>query len=206
MLADILALISFFIILILLESLVEIFPSLMACMVRWKESVNLDASVQLGRSRDIIALAMMLPFCLIVSRYNLYSMSWMNGININGRTGIVIGIFIFYVLLRKFMEHVSRPKKANGKTYRTACKASHTFFSILTLILLCMAGVMSFIDTSAIVIKNAMLWVSTTIYLLYIIRKYQIFVSSCSFFSGFLYLCALEFIPTGAMVASAIIF
>ena len=206
MLADILALISFFIILILLESLVEISPSLMACMVRWKESVNLDASVQLGRSRDIIALAMMLPFCLIVSRYNLYSMTWMNGININGRTGIVIGLFVFYVLLRKFIEHVSRPKKANGKTYRTACKASHTFFSILTLILLCMAGVMSFIDANTIVIKNAMLWVSATIYLLYIVRKYQIFVSSCSFFSGFLYLCALEFIPTGAMVASAIIF
>ena len=206
MLADILALISFFIILILLESLVEIFPSLVACLVRWKESVNLDASVQLGRSRDIMALAMMLPFCLIVSRYNLYSMTWMNGININGRTGIVIGLFVFYVLLRKFIEHVSRPKKANGKTYRTACKASHTFFSILTLILLCMAGVMSFIDANAIVIKNAMLWVSATIYLLYIVRKYQIFVSSCSFFSGFLYLCALEFIPTGAMVASAIIF
>ena len=65
MLADVLALISFFIILVLLESLVEIFPSLVACMVRWKESVNLDASVQLGRSRDIIALAMILPFCLV---------------------------------------------------------------------------------------------------------------------------------------------
>lgn len=206
MLADVLALISFFIILFLLESLVEIFPSLVACMVRWKESVNLDASVQLGRSRDIIALAMILPFCLVVSKYNLYSMSWMDGIHINGRTGIVIGIFVLYILLRKFMEHVNRPKKMNGKTYRTACKASHTFFSILTLILLCMAGVMSFIDTNAEVIKSAMLWVSATIYLLYIIRKYQIFISSCSFFSGFLYLCALEFIPTGAMVASAIIF
>lgn len=206
MLVDVLALISFFIILFLLESLVEIFPSLVACMVRWKESVNLDASVQLGRSRDIIALAMILPFCLVVSRHNLYSMEWMDGIHINGRTGIIIGIFVLYVLLRKFMEHVSRPKRMNGKTYRTACKASHTFFSILTLILLCMAGVLSFIDTNAEVIKNAMLWVSATIYLLYIIRKYQIFVSSCSFFSGFLYLCALEFIPTGAMVASAIIF
>ena len=104
------------------------------------------------------------------------------------------------------MEHVSRPQKMNGKTYKTACKASHTFFSILTLILLCMAGVMSFIDINAEVTKSAMLWVSATIYLLYIIRKYQIFISSCSFFSGFLYLCALEFIPTGAMVASAIIF
>ena len=206
MLADVLALISFFIILFLLESLVEIFPSLVACMVRWKESVNLDASVQLGRSRDIIALAMILPFCLVVSKYNLYSMSWMDGIHINGRTGIVIGIFVLYILLRKFMEHVNRPKKMNGETYRTSCKSSHTFFSILTLILLCMAGVMSFIDTNAEVIKSAMLWVSATIYLLYIVRKYQIFISSCSFFSGFLYLCALEFIPTGAMVASAIIF
>jgi hypothetical protein len=31
-------------------------------------------------------------------------------------------------------------------------------------------------------------------------------ISSASFFAAFLYLCALEFIPTGAIIASAIVF
>ena len=79
MLFDILALISFFICLLLLRTFVEVFPSLMACLVRWKESVNLDASVMLSRDRDIMAIAMIMPFCLTAGRFYLYSPSWMAG-------------------------------------------------------------------------------------------------------------------------------
>ena len=130
----------------------------------------------------------------------------MEGIGEAGRLGMIIGIFIVFILLRKFLEHIWQPKKMNPKTYRTACKSAHTFFSILALLLLATGGVMSFLDVSEEVIKTAMLWISATIYLLFILRKSQIFISSCSFFTTFLYLCALEIIPTGALVASAIIF
>ena len=85
MLFNILALISFFIILLLLNTLIGVFPSLMACLVRWKESVNLDASVQLDRDRDFMALTMILPFCLIVFRFGLYMPDWMKGIGDNSR-------------------------------------------------------------------------------------------------------------------------
>ena len=206
MLFNILALISFFIILLLLKTLVGVFPSLLACLIRWKESVNLDASVQLGRDRDIMALTMVLPFCLTVCRFNLYAPQWMESMGEAGRLGIITGIFIAFILLRKFMEHIWQPKKMNPKTYRTACKSAHTFFSILALLLLITGGVMSFLDAPGETIKTAMLWISATIYLLFILRKSQIFISSCSFFTTFLYLCALEIIPTGALVASAIIF
>lgn len=205
MLFNILALISFFIILLLLKTLVGVFPSLLACLIRWKESVNLDASVQLGRDRDIMALTMVLPFCLTACRFNLYAPQWMAGIGEAGRLGIIIGIFITFILLRRFLEHIWQPKKMNPKTYRTACKSAYTFFSMLTLLLLVTGGVMAFFDASDEVIKTAMLWISATTYLLFLLRKSQIFVSSCSFFATFLYLCALEIIPTGALVASAII-
>lgn len=206
MLFNILALISFFIILLLLKTLVGVFPSLLACLIRWKESVNLDASVQLGRDRDIMTLTMIIPFCLTACCFNLYAPKWMEGIGEAGRLGMIIDIFIVFILLRKFLEHIWQPKKMNPKTYRTACKSAHTFFSILALLLLATGGVMSFLDVSEEVIKTAMLWISATIYLLFILRKSQIFISSCSFFTTFLYLCALEIIPTGALVASAIIF
>lgn len=205
MLFNILALISFFIILLLLKTLVGVFPSLLACLIRWKENVNLDASVQLGRDRDIMALTMVLPFCLTVCRFNLYAPQWMAGLSDAGRLGIIIGIFITFILLRRFLEHIWQPKKMNPKTYRTACKSAYTFFSMLTLLLLVTGGVMAFFDASDEVIKTAMLWISATTYVLFLLRKSQIFISSCSFFATFLYLCALEIIPTGALVASAII-
>jgi hypothetical protein len=109
-------------------------------------------------------------------------------------------------MLRKGLEHLLRGKKINQKTYRSACKSSHTFFIILTLLLMAMGGIMSFVNVAPMDIKNAMLWVSAAIYAVFLLRKTQIFTSSCSFFSGFLYLCALEILPTGALVASALIF
>ena len=206
MLFNILTLISLLICLLLLRTFVEVFPSLMACLVRWKESVNLDASVMLSRDRDIMALAMVMPFCLTVSKYYLYSPSWTGQFRADGRLGITIGMIISYILLRKGLEYVFRSKKMNPKTYRTACKSSNTFFIILTLLLMAMGGIMSFIEADPMSIRNAMLWVSAITYALFLLRKTQIFNSSCSLFSGFLYLCALEILPTGALVASALIF
>lgn len=206
MLFNILALISLLTALLLLKTLVGIFPSLLACMIRWKESVNLDASVQLSRDRDITALVLIIPFSLTVTRFNLYAPSFMEPFNQNGRIGIILGIFILFILLRTFIERILRKNKINQKTYKTACKSSYSFFSILTLLLLLTGGILSFIDVAPEVIRNAMLWISATIYGLSLLRKTQILASGSSFFTGFLYLCALEIIPTGALVASAIIF
>ena len=206
MLFNTLALISLLIVLMLLNTLVGICPSLLACLIRWKESVNLDASVKLGRDRDIMALCMMIPFCLTVFRFRLYDPSWMDGMLPNPRLAATIGIFAAYVALRSILEYGFRSKKMNPKTYKTACKSSYTFFSVLTLILMLTGGVSSFVGVDPEGIKSAMLWISALIYALFIIRKFQIFISSCSFFAGFLYLCALELIPTGAVIASAVIF
>ena len=206
MLFNTLALISFFIVMSMLRKLVGVFPSLMACLIRSKESINLEASAQLSRYRNFIAFSMVLPFCLIVCEEKLYTPAFMEGFNENFRFCAIFGIFLVYVLIRKALEHMLRPRNMNSKIYMTACKAGRTFFSILTLILLAMAGITSFIDTPAEVVTNAMLWISACIYLIYILRKTQILISSASFFAAFLYLCALEIIPTGALVASAIIF
>ena len=68
-----------------------------------------------------------------------------------------------------------------------------------------MGGIMSFIGVDNKVITDAMIWVSGAIYMLFILRRTQIFASSYNFFTVFLYLCALEIIPTGVLVTSAMI-
>ena len=206
MLFKTLALISLLIALLLLKTMVGVFPSLVACLTRWKESVNLDASVQLSRNRDITSLALVIPFCLTVTRFRLYDPHFMVGLNDNGRLAVTIGILIGWMLLRTFLEHLLRPRKGNPKAYGTARKAAYTYLCILTLLLMLTGGFMAFVDAAPETIKTAMLWISATIYAVLLLRKTQILISSYSFFASFLYLCALEIIPTGALVASAIIF
>ena len=206
MLFDILALISVLICLSLLRRFTAIFPSLMACTIRWKESINLEASVKLSTDRDRLAFAMFIPFCLVTDRFRLYDPQFMAGSDDNIRLAMTIGTFLVYFIIRVIAARFYRPKLRNSKCYKTADKSALTFFIILTLTLLAMGGVMSFIGIDPDIIKSAMLWVSAGIYALSLLRKTQIFVSGCSIFTAFLYLCALEIFPTGILVVSALIF
>ena len=94
MLFKLLVLFSFLIVLLLLRRLVNIMPSLMACMIRGKESLNLEASVKLSLDRDALALAMIIPFCLVAFRYRLYSPGFIEGMADNSVLGIYFGIVL----------------------------------------------------------------------------------------------------------------
>lgn len=205
MLFDILAIISTVAVIILMRRLLNIYPSLLACIIRWKESINLEASVKHSLDRNMFAVAMIIPFCLIVYRFGIYSPAFMEGINETFSLLIIIGIFGAYFALRRAMIRIMRPKKMNPKTYKAAICCAYTFFIILTLTLFFVGGIMALLKTDPIVTRTAIIWLSAIIYGIYIFRKTQIFTSSCSIFRGFLYLCGLEIFPTGVLVASALI-
>lgn len=205
MLFDILAIISTVAVIILMRRLLNIYPSLLACIIRWKESINLEASVKHSLDRNMFAVAMIIPFCLIVYRFGIYSPAFMEGINETFSLLIIIGIFGAYFALRRAMIRIMRPKKMNPKTYKAAICCAYTFFIILTLTLFFVGGIMALLKTDQIVTRTAIIWLSAIIYGIYIFRKTQIFTSSCSIFRGFLYLCGLEIFPTGVLVASALI-
>ncbi len=205
MLFDILAIISTVSVIILMRRLLNIYPSLLACIIRWKESINLEASVKHSLDRNMFAVAMIIPFCLIVYRFGIYSPAFMEGINETFSLLIIIGIFGAYFALRRAMIRIMRPKKMNPKTYKAAICCAYTFFIILTLTLFFVGGIMALLKTDPIVTRTAIIWLSAIIYGIYIFRKTQIFTSSCSIFRGFLYLCGLEIFPTGVLIASALI-
>ena len=149
---------------------------------------------------------MIVPFCLLAFRYRLYSPGFVEPMSDNAVLGLYFAIFLAYLVVRIMVTMTFRPHKMPKKIFGTAVKTSYSFFIIWTLVLLATVAVMSVADASDVHIRNAMLWISATIYLLFLVRKFQIFISGCSFFTAFLYLCALEILPTGALVASAIVF
>ena len=201
-----LALISVIIVMILLRTIVEILPSVLACLIRWKENINIEASVRLSRDRDFSAIAMLIPFCLTVFRFRIYNPSFISNLPDNPRLWAVIGVFAAYVLIRKAASMLVHPRRMSQKTLAATEKSAHTYFILLTLILLLVCSTCSFLDASSNAIRLISLWLSALIYGLYLVRKVQIFASSCSLFTAFLYLCALEILPTGILVVSDVIF
>lgn len=206
MLFDTLALISLITVIALLKRIVSVFPSLMACMIRWKENINLQLSLKMRTDRNLLAVALSIPFCLITFRFQLYCPDFMEAMSEVARLGMTFGILASYLALRTACQYLFRIHKTPAATYETANDSAMTYFTILTLLLLATGGTLSFIGTSSEAIKTAMFWISGAMYLIFIVRKTQIFHSSCSLFVSFLYLCALEILPTGVLIASAVIF
>ena len=206
MLFDALAVFSFLIVLLLLKRLVNIYPSLMASLIRSKELINLEASVKLARDRDMLALAMVMPFCLVAFRFRLYSPGFLERFTDNQALGFYFLFFAAYLMMRLLSSWLFRPQKMPKKTYAVGNRASYSFFIVLTLVLLAMGGVLELLKVDESVVRSAMLWVSAIIYIIFLLRKTQIFATSCSIFTAFLYLCALEMIPTGILIVPAIIF
>ena len=192
--------------LIQINTIIEIIPSLIATTIRWKESLNLEASSRLSRDRDLVAIFSIIPFCLIVYSYDLYSPQWMAGLGPNTRLWIVIGIFGLFFSIRTLLEHIFKPRRISMKSYKGVVRVAYSFFIILTIFLLLISGGAAIFDMEKESVTNAMLWVSALTSVLYLIRKIQILNSCCSFFGGILYLCALEILPTGVLIASAVIF
>lgn len=206
MLENILALFSLAAILPLLRRLVELTPPLIGCMVRGKENINLENSISLARSRDLIALTMILPFCLTIHRFSIYSPDFIDKMAESWRLPAVIGVFFSYILLRRIAITAVRPKRKIERIYAPAIKSVYNFFIITTLAVLTEGSLLNFMGIRTEIIQNVIIWTLLTVYLLFLIRKLQIFASSCSIITAFLYLCALELFPTGAVVASALIF
>ncbi len=201
-----LAFISIIFVMFLLRTIVEIFPSILACLFRWKENINIESSVRLSRDRDFAAIAMMIPFCLTAFTFRIYNPGFISTLPDNPRLWATIGIFAAYILLRKTTSLLVHPRRVPQKTLAAAEKSANTFFILLTLTLLAVGSTCNFFDASLNSIRVVSLWLSALIYGLYLIRKLQIFASSCSLFAAFLYLCTLEILPTGILVVTAIIF
>ena len=206
MLFDILALVSLLFVIVLLKRLVGIFPSLTSCMARWKENVNLQHSLKTRTDRDLLAASMCIPFVLTAFRFRMYCPDFMLGFGEDARLGLTFGIFAAYIALRAACRYIFRFHKTPTTIFETATESVRTYFIPLTLLMIAIGGILSLTDVPISHIRTAMFWVSGAMYIVFLIRKTQIFHSSCSFFVSFLYLCALEILPTGVLIASAVIF
>ena len=206
MLFDILALISVVCVIPLISRITDLCPRLLAGLTRWKEHVNLQTSLKTRTDRDLAALALILPFCLTAFRFRLYTPEFMAGMKPDAGLAVTIGVFLTFLLLRFLTYHIFRSHKIPSATYGSAAGAANSFFIILCLLLMLTGGLLTLFDVPSEGIRVAMFWLSGTTYALFLLRKAQIFLSSCNFLMSFLYLCALEILPTGVLIASAVVF
>ena len=191
---------------LLLRVFFNVLPVLGGCLLRWKECVKSEDSVKTGIDRNIMAIYLVLPFCLVAAKYRLYPADFMQELSDTACLGAVTGIFIMYVLFRLLFFSLVRPSGMDRKTYLASHRAAWSFFCIMALAVLCTAGFCSFIKVPDDCVTRILLYVMAGIYAVFLVRRFQIFSNSCSILTAILYLCALEILPSAIFVVPAIFF
>lgn len=188
----------------LLPTFFHLAPYLADAVFRARGSEALEFSVRVTRDRNMFAYIMLIPAVLIMSRYRLYDPSFMMQFQGAWHLLACAAVLAAYIILRAIIYVILKPRR-HYEYFRLAHRAIYTFFILLMLIALPALGLLTVVDANDVIIRGVMYGLLVVVYFVFIIRKAQILSLSCGGFALFLYLCALEFIPTAALIVSAVI-
>ena len=180
-------------------------PKLLDSLTRWKACINIDASVQLKSDRNTLGVISTLPLALIADRYGFLSAGILERIPDAWSSPVTLGIIIIWLIFRYLGFYFCSLRAPRPETFRTAHKSFFNYWILAALLLTLTAGVISFTTIPDTVCRTILLYELLVMYLIALLRKSQILLSYCGPLTTFLYLCALEFIPTGALIAGCIL-
>ena len=183
----------------------NIAPLLFDSLSRWKACVNIDASVQLKGDRNTLATIITLPIALVADRYGFFSADILDRIREAWSSPVTLGIIIIWLLVKYLAFYFCYMRAPRPETFHTAHTSFFNYWILAGLLLVLTAGVIGFTDIPDGTGRTILLYELAVMYLIAILRKSQILLSYCGPLTTFLYLCALEFIPTGALIAGCIL-
>ena len=123
-----------------------------------------------------------------------------------GSATSITAIFTGLLMLRTLLNFLLKPRNMRAGVFPAARKICYTVFVAAMILVLTTLGILVLFHTPGKAIRVVMLVEMGLSYLILLLRRAQILSPYCNPFSLFLYLCALEILPTGLFVASALIF
>ncbi len=201
---EIIILITIILAILTLPKLKNLLPSIIGCLFRGKEILNLENSVKLARDLQQVYAICIIPFILIVCRFEIYKPSFLEGLKEELYIVLTIGIFCLYLALR-YIFSLIKFGNINSHIYSAA---NHTFsiiFTALTLILLCTISILSMLNIDYEIIRIVITYEIILFFAINLLRKAQVFINYRGIFTAFLYLCTIEILPTSILVLSAIL-
>ena len=188
----------------LTKPFLELLPHLFDSFFRMRGSSTLEQSVRYSSDRTFISLSLLIPAVLLIYRYRLWSPSFLDALGPDARLGCIVGAVLVYVFLREMMYVILRPRRSQ-ELYRRAHNACFTFFIFLMILVLATVGVLTAVGVEDDVIALVILIETSVMYLSFLLRRARILALFCNPLRTFLYLCALEILPTALLVVSSVL-
>lgn len=188
-----------------IRNFLHIFPSLLDCLSRWKGCIKIDASIKLSHERNVTTLLCILPFCLMLDRYDIAKPSFIAAWPDVWQAPAMIGFIIAWILIRELCFGLCALRAQRLETFRSTRTCAMDFFIPMTILMLIFVGFFGLIGCKDGTARHILDYLCAFLYLVMLVRKSQILKSYCNPFKTFLYLCALEFVPTGILIAAVVL-
>lgn len=179
-------------------------PLLFDSLFRARGSVSLESSVRASNDRRLVAAVLLLPAALITYHYRLYDAAFLRDLSEGWRLLAVLGVIWAYAMVRLAIYRILKPRR-NNEFFVLARRTSYTYFILMMVVALASLGILSLFRSPAPVIRQVLYTEFILFYLSFLLRRAHILGLSCNPLRTFLYLCALEVLPTAALVVSAIL-
>ncbi len=185
-----------------LHRFLQLVPLLVDSFFRARGSSTLENSVRFSHDRNMQALILAIPAGVIIFRYRLYDPSFIQDLAPDVRMLAVFAVWISYLALRQFMYWCCLPRRRQD-FYALSHHMSYSYFILLMIIVLLTVWIVWAFGGSDLTMRWFLYTETIVIYAYYLFRKTQILSLFCTPLRIFLYLCALEFLPTAILVVSA---
>lgn len=183
-----------------LPSIAGIAPNLFGCIAWWKENIHLNSSGHLKRARNRAGILLMPAFLLICSNYGVYPPT--ETMDITSAILYNVHIFGVYLIIRFLCVSIFRNRDNIGANeYGCAVAAPFNYFIIACIFMALTSLVAEIAHIGTDWVRPLLRCELIVVYALCLLRKTQIFAYNRGFFSGILYLCTLEILPTGLLIA-----
>lgn len=198
------------ILLFILPEIYKLLPAMGGCLTRSRGNLEIEHSVSTARTRNNVARTLALFFVVIADRYRIYSPDFLADWSDPWiRLAELAGALAAFLLLRRILHSVLLnlgQHRLNSEAQNAVRHGLYNYFICFMLTALPSLCLLCIFNADDRIIRIA-IWSELVIYLFVaFLREGQILRSNYGGFLTFLYLCGLEIIPLGALVACGLVF
>lgn len=200
------ALMAFCIVLMLISMrrFISVLPTIWRPFFRWREIVSIEGNMRLSRERNSVALASIFICGICVSRLGLFHNKLLSALSPGFQTLAIIGILCAYLLVRWIAGVLTPTGKIRFETAKISGHGGTNFFILETFFLVIGITILAISGSCLPHIKTAAYIFTGLLFIVNLIRRYQIITQDCGFFTAILYLCSVEILPAALLVISLV--
>ena len=200
------ALMAFCIVLMLISMrrFISVLPTIWRPFFRWREIVSIEGNMRLSRERNSVALASIFICGICVSRLGLFHNKLLSALPPGFQTLAIIGTLCAYLLVRWIAGVLTPTGKIRSETAKISGHGGTNFFILETFFLVIGITILAISGSCLPHIKTAAYIFTGLLFIVNLIRRYQIITQDCGFFTAILYLCSVEILPAALLVISLV--